>query len=149
MVLNNGYRAQDPLQLTDYPQAEYSITNVSFGGIPMTFYDNKATHYSWMTYMFLLIYREKSNEKLADEVIGEINYSLSQISNQDKSDIKKEVINKYKDIRPIIADPKIDLGSKNKILQKVFYSFLKTQMRLQRRLLKIIQQLKRRVSVLI
>lgn len=123
MVLNNGYRAQDPLQLTDYPQAEYSITNVSFGGIPMTFYDNKATHYSWMTYMFLLIYREKSNEKLADEVIGEINYSLSQISNQDKSDIKKEVINKYKDIRPIIADPKIDLGSKNKILQKVFYSF--------------------------
>jgi hypothetical protein len=123
MVLNNGYIAQDPAQRTHYPQGEYSITNVSFGGIPMTFHDNKATHYSWMTYMFLLIYREKSNEKLADEVIGEINYSLSQISNQDKSDIKKEVINKYKDIRPIIADPKIDSGSKNKILQKVFYSF--------------------------
>ena len=123
MVLNNGYIANNPAQATDYPQGEYSITNASFGGIPMTFHDNKATHYSWMTYMFLLIYREKSNEKLTDEVIGEINYSLSQISSQDKSDIKKEVINKYKDIRLIIADPKIDLGSKNKILQKVFYSF--------------------------
>ena len=122
MVLNNGY-VPVSANGTDYPQGEYSITNVSFGGIPMTFHDNKATHYSWMTYMFLLIYREKSNEKLTDEVIGEINYSLSQISSQDKSDIKKEVINKYKDIRLIIADPKIDLGSKNKILQKVFYSF--------------------------
>lgn len=121
VILNNGFIAHTNPHV--YPKKDYSITNASFGGIPFTFHEHKATHYSWMTYMFLLIYREKSNEKLTDEVIGEINQSLSQISSQDKSDIKKKVIDTYKGIRPIIADPKIDLGTKNKILQKVFYSF--------------------------
>ena len=123
VVLINGFPAIDPALPTYFPRKEYSMTNASFGGIPFTFQEHKATHYSWMTYMFLLIYREKSNEKLTDEVIGEINQSLSQVSSQDKSDIKRKVIDTYKGIRPVIVDPKIDLGTKNKMLQKVFYSF--------------------------
>lgn len=122
VILNNGYGPRSG-NGTDYPQGEYSITNVSFGGIPMTFQDDKSTQYSWMTYRLLLLWREKSNEKLSDDVVGEINQSLSQISSQDKSDIKKKVIETYKDVRPVLADPKIDLGSKNKVLQKVFFSF--------------------------
>ena len=123
IVLNNGFIAHDPAQPNNYPKKEYSKTMASFGGIPMTFHDHKSTQYSWMTYRLLLIYREKANEKLNDEIIGEINQTLSQISSQDKSDIKKRVIDTYKDIRPILADPKIDLGSKNKVLHKIFFSF--------------------------
>lgn len=123
IVLNNGFIVHDPLQPNNFPKEDYSITKASFGGIPFTFQDDKSTQYSWMTYRLLLLWREKSNEKLSDDVVGEINQSLSQISSQDKSDIKKKVIETYKDVRPILADPKIDLGSKNKVLQKVFFSF--------------------------
>jgi hypothetical protein len=123
IVLNNGFIEQDPAQLNAFPKLEYSITKASFGGIPFTFQDDKSTHYSWMTYRLLLLWREKSNEKLSDEVVSEINQSLSQISSQDKIDIKKKVIETYKDVRPVLADPKIDLGSKNKLLQKVFFSY--------------------------
>ena len=122
VVLNNGYYPRS-VNGTDYPQDEYSVTNVSFGGIPMTFHDQKSTHYSWITYRLLLLWREKSNEKLSDEIISEINQSLSQISSQDKIDIKKNVIQTYKEVRPVLADPKIDLGSKNKVLQNIFFSF--------------------------
>jgi hypothetical protein len=123
IVLNNGFIAQDPAQPNAFPKLEYSITKASFGGIPFTFQDDKSTHYSWMTYRLLLLWREKSNEKLSDEVVSEINQSLSQITSQDKNDIKKKVIETYKDVRPVLADPKIDLGSKNKLLQKIFFSF--------------------------
>lgn len=122
IVLNNGFQEKNAVPNT-FPKEEYSITKASFGGIPMTFQDHKATQYSWMTYRLLLLWREKSNEKLSDELIGEINQSLSQIKSQDKIDIKKKVIDTYKDVRPVLADPKIDLGSKNKLLQKVFFSF--------------------------
>jgi hypothetical protein len=122
IVLNNGFIEKNANPAV-FPKENYSITEASFGGIPFTFQDHKATQYSWMTYRLLLIYREKSNEKLSDELVGEINQSLSQISSQDKTDIKKKVIETYKDIRPVLADPKIDLGSKNKLLQKVFFSF--------------------------
>ena len=121
--LNNGFILHNPAQLIVFPKLDYSITKASFGGIPMTFQDDKSTQYSWMTYKLLLLWREKSNEKLSDDVVSEINQSLSQIKSQDKSDIKKKVIETYKGIRPVLADPKIDLGSKNKILQKVFFSF--------------------------
>jgi hypothetical protein len=121
--LNNGFIPYNATAPNAYPKQDYSITNVSFGGIPFTFQDDKSTQYSWMTYRLLLLWREKSNEKLSDEVVTEINQSLSQISSQDKIDIKKKVIETYKDVRPVLADPKIDLGSKNKILQKVFFSF--------------------------
>lgn len=121
--LNNGFIPYNALTPTNYPKQDYSITNVSFGGIPFTFQDDKSTQYSWMTYRLLLLWREKSNEKLSDEVVTEINQSLSQITSQDKNDIKKKVIETYKDVRPVLADPKIDLGSKNKLLQKVFFSF--------------------------
>lgn len=130
MVLNNGYQTASAAPGIAYPRGEYSKTFASFGGIPFTFIDYKATQYSWMTFMFLLTYREKSNEKLKEEIIGGINHSLSQISESDKKDIKKEVIDKYKQIHPIIADPKIDMGSKNKILQKVFYSFFEDSNRI-------------------
>lgn len=123
IVLNNGFIPHDATQPNVYPKQDYSITKASFGGIPFTFQDHKATQYSWMTYRLLLLWREKSNEKLSDELIGEINQSLSQIKSQDKIDIKKKVIDTYKDVRPVLADPKIDLGSKNKLLQKVFFSF--------------------------
>jgi len=121
--LNNGFIPHNTAQPNQYPKEDYSITKASFGGIPMTFQDHKSTQYSWMAYRLLLIYREKSNEKLSDEVVSEINQSLSQITSQDKIDIKKKVIETYKDARSVLADPKIDLGSKNKLLQKVFFSF--------------------------
>jgi len=122
IVLNNGFQIKNANPDT-FPTEDYSITEASFGGIPFTFQDHKSTQYSWMTYRFLLMYREKSNEKLSDELIGEINQSLSQIKSQEKNEIKKKVIDTYKDIRPVLVDPKIDLGSKNKLLQKVFFSF--------------------------
>lgn len=122
IVLNNGF-VVGPAAADAYPKKEYSITNVSLGGIPFTFIKDKLTNYSWMTFGFLLNLREKSNEQLEDERILEINQMLSQITSQEKSDIKKKVIDTYKDIRLILVDPKIDLGSKNKILQKVFYAF--------------------------
>jgi hypothetical protein len=121
--LNNGFPLKNTVTPNTFPKEDYSITKASFGGIPFTFQDDKSTQYSWMTYRLLLLWREKSNDKLSDEVVGEINQSLSQIKSQDKIDIKKKVIETYKDVRPILADPKIDLGSKNKVLQKVFFSF--------------------------
>lgn len=122
IVLNNGF-IQGPAAGDAYPKKEYSITNISLGGIPLTFIKDKPTHYSWMTFGFLLNFREKSNEQLEKERLLQINQMLSQITNQEKADIKKKVIDVYKDIRPIIADPKIDLGSKNKVLRQVFMSF--------------------------
>ena len=123
IVLNNGFIVKDTAAPNNYPKQDYSITKASFGGIPFTFQDDKSTQYSWMTYRLLLLWREKSNDKLSDEVVSEINQSLSQIKSEDKNEIKKKVIDTYKDIRPVLADPKIDLGSKNKLLQKVFFSF--------------------------
>jgi hypothetical protein len=123
IVLNNGFGPHNIAQPNVFPKLDYSITKASFGGIPFTFQDDKSTHYSWMTYRLLLLWREKSNEKLSDEVVSEINQSLSQITSNDKNEIKKKVIETYKDVRPVLADPKIDLGSKNKLLQKVFFSF--------------------------
>lgn len=124
VVLNNGFGPQSaaPLHVL-YPKKEYSKTNISLGGIPLTFIKTKATNYSWMTFGFLLNLREKSNVQLEEERLLEINQTLSQITNQDKSDIKKKVIDAYKGIRPILADPKVDLGSKNKVLRQVFMSF--------------------------
>ena len=135
IVLNNGFVVHNTAHPNNFPKKEYSTTNASFGGIPMTFYDHKSTQYSWMTYRLLLIYREKSNEKLTDEVIGGINQSLSQISSQDKSDIKKKIIETYKDIRLVLADPKIDLGSKNKVLHKVFFSFFENSNTIAKRII--------------
>jgi hypothetical protein len=120
IVLNNGFAVPDPAR---YPNREYSQTNVSLGGIPLTFIDSKATQFTWMTYGFLLTFREKANEQLEKDNLLEINQSLSQISSKDKMEIKKNVNETYKGIRPIIADPKIDIGAKNKLLQKIFMSF--------------------------
>ena len=124
VVLNNGFGPQSaaPGHIL-YPKKEYSVTNVSLGGIPLTFIKTKATQFSWMTYGFLLNLREKSNVQLEEERLLEINQTLSQITNQDKSDIKKKVIDAYKGIRPILVDPKVDLGSKNKVLRQIFMSF--------------------------
>ena len=149
IVLNNGYDAKSATADT-YPKDDYSITKASFGGIPMTFGNNKPTHYSWMTFMFLLTYREKSNEQLGKDNILEINQSLSQISSQDKLEIKKKVIETYKGIRPIIADPKIDLGSKNKILQKVFFSFFEESNAVAKKIMEdhsAIEQKSKRVNI--
>ena len=124
IILNNGFGPQStPAPHVAYPKKEYSVTNISLGGIPLTFIKTKQTNYSWMTFGFLLNFREKSNEQLEKERLLEINQMLSQITNQEKADIKKKVIDVYKGIRPIIADPKIDLGSKNKVLRQVFMSF--------------------------
>lgn len=120
IILNNGFAIPDPAR---YPNREYSQTNVSLGGIPLTFIDSKATQFTWMTYGFLLTFREKANEQLEKDNLLEINQSLSQISSKDKMEIKKNVNETYKDIRPIIADPKIDIGAKNKLIQKIFFSF--------------------------
>jgi hypothetical protein len=120
IILNNGFAIQDP---TTYPTKEYSQTNVSLGGIPLTFIDSKATQFTWMTFGFLLTFREKANEQLEKDNVLEINQSLSQISSKDKMEIKKNVNETYKGIRPIIADPKIDISSKNKLFQKIFFSF--------------------------
>jgi hypothetical protein len=120
IILNNGFAIRDPVR---YPNKEYSQTNVSLGGIPLTFIDSKATHFSWMTFGFLLTSREKANEQLEKDNLLEINQSLSQISSKEKLEIKKKVIEAYKGIRPIIADPKIDIGSKNKLIQRIFFSF--------------------------
>lgn len=121
--LTNGFVIHNPATLNAFPKKDYSITLASFGGIPMTFHDHKATQFSWMTFGLLLRHREKANEKLEHDNLLEINQSLSQISGKDKVEIKKKVIESYKAIRPIIADPKIDLGTKNRVLQKVFLSF--------------------------
>jgi len=124
IILNNGFGPQStPAPHVAYPKKEYSVTNISLGGIPLTFIKTKQTNYSWMTFGFLLNFREKSNEQLEKERLLEINQMLSQITSQEKADIKKKVIDAYKSIRPIIADPKIDLGSKNKVLRQVFMSF--------------------------
>ena len=124
IILNNGFGPQStPAPHLAYPKKEYSVTNISLGGIPLTFIKTKQTNYSWMTFGFLLNFREKSNEQLEKERLLEINQMLSQITSQEKADIKKKVIDAYKSIRPIIADPKIDLGSKNKVLRQVFMSF--------------------------
>ncbi len=120
IILNNGFAVPNP---ATYPNREYSQTNVSLGGIPLTFIDSKATQFTWMTYGFLLTFREKANEQLEKDNLLEINQSLSQISSKDKMEIKKNVNETYKDIRPIIADPKIDISAKNKLLQKIFLSF--------------------------
>lgn len=123
IVLTNGFGVHNPATPNAFPKKDYSITLASFGGIPMTFQDHKSTQFSWMTFGFLLRHREKSNEKLEHDNLLEINQSLSQISGKDKVEIKKKVIESYKAIRPIIVDPKIDLGTKNRVLQKVFLSF--------------------------
>ena len=120
IILNNGFAVPDP---ATYPNREYSQTNVSLGGIPLTFIDSKATQFTWMTYGFLLTFREKANEQLEKDNLLEINQSLSQISSKDRMEIKKNVNETYKGIRPIIADPKIDIGAKNKLIQKIFFSF--------------------------
>lgn len=120
IILNNGFAIQDT---NTYPTKEYSQTNVSLGGIPLTFIDSKATQFSWMTFGFLLTFREKANEQLEKDNLLEINQSLSQISSKEKLEIKTKVYEAYKGIRPIIADPKIDIGSKNKLIQKIFFSF--------------------------
>jgi hypothetical protein len=120
ITLNNGFAIPDPAR---YPNKEYSQTNVSLGGIPLTFIDSKATQFSWMTFGFLLTFREKANEQLEKDNLLEINQSLSQISSKEKLEIKTKVFEAYKGIRPIIADPKIDISSKNKLLQKIFFSF--------------------------
>ena len=120
IILNNGFAIPDPAR---YPNKEYSQTNVSLGGIPLTFMDSKATQFTWMTFGFLLTFREKANEQLEKDNLLEINQSLSQISSKEKLEIKTKVIEAYKGIRPIIADPKIDIGSKNKLIQKIFFSF--------------------------
>jgi hypothetical protein len=120
IILNNGFAIPDP---TTYPNKEYSQTNVSLGGIPLTFIDSKATQFAWMTFGFLLTFREKANEQLEKDNLLEINQSLSQISSKEKLEIKTKVFEAYKGIRPIIADPKIDIGSKNKLIQKIFFSF--------------------------
>jgi hypothetical protein len=120
IILNNGFVIPDPAR---YPNREYSQTNVSLGGIPLTFIDSKATQFTWMTFGFLLTFREKANEQLEKDNVLEINQSLSQISSKDKMEIKKNVNETYKGIRPIIADPKIDISSKNKLIQKIFFSF--------------------------
>jgi hypothetical protein len=120
IILNNGFAIPDPAR---YPNKEYSQTNVSLGGIPLTFIDSKATQFSWMTFGFLLTFREKANEQLEKDNLLEINQSLSQISSKEKLEIKTKVYEAYKGIRPIIADPKIDIGSKNKLIQKIFFSF--------------------------
>jgi len=120
IILNNGFAISDPAR---YPNKEYSQTNVSLGGIPLTFMDSKATQFTWMTFGFLLTFREKANEQLEKDNLLEINQSLSQISSKEKLEIKTKVIEAYKGIRPIIADPKIDIGSKNKLIQKIFFSF--------------------------
>jgi hypothetical protein len=88
IVLNNGFIEKNAGP-NIFPKEDYSITKASFGGIPFTFQDDKSTQYSWMTYRLLLLWRDKSNDKLSDEVVGEINQSLSQIKSQDKIDIKK------------------------------------------------------------
>jgi hypothetical protein len=124
IVLNNGFVIQStPAPHVAYPKKEYSKTNVSLGGIPLTFIKSKATQFSWMTYGLLLKYREKSNEQLEKDKLLEINQTLSQISSKDKAEIKQKVIDDYKKTRPILADPKIDLGSKNKILRQIFMAF--------------------------
>ena len=120
IILNNGFAIPDP---NTYPSKEYSQTNVSLGGIPLTFIDSKATQFTWMTFGFLLTFREKANEQLEKDNLLEINQSLSQISSKEKLEIKTKVYEAYKGIRPIIADPKIDIGSKNKLIQKIFFSF--------------------------
>jgi len=120
IILNNGFAIEDPAR---YPNREYSQTNVSLGGIPLTFIDSKATQFSWMTFGFLLTLREKANEQLEKDNLLEINQSLSQISSKEKLEIKTKVFEAYKGIRPIIADPKIDISSKNKLFQKIFFSF--------------------------
>ena len=120
IILNNGFAIRDP---NTYPTKEYSQTNVSLGGIPLTFIDSKATQFSWMTYGFLLTFREKANEQLEKDNVLEINQSLSQISSKEKLEIKTKVYEAYKGIRPIIADPKIDISSKNKLIQTIFLSF--------------------------
>ena len=120
IILNNGFAIPDP---AIYPNKEYSQTNVFLGGIPLTFMDSKATQFTWMTFGFLLTFREKANEQLEKDNLLEINQSLSQISSKEKLEIKTKVIEAYKGIRPIIADPKIDIGSKNKLFQKIFFSF--------------------------
>ena len=147
--LNNGYPVKNPTAHT-YPKEDYSITNASLGGIPMTFGNSKPTHYSWMTFMFLLTHREKSNELLLKENSLEINRSLSQVSSQEKSDIRKNVIDTYKSIRPVIADPKVDLGSKNKILQKVFFSFFEESNRIAKKIIddhSIIEKKSKRTNI--
>jgi hypothetical protein len=88
-----------------------------------------------MTFGFLLTYREKANEQLEHDNVLEINQSLSQIKDEDKADIKKKVIDTYKEIRPIIADPKIDLGTKNKVLQKVFFTFFEESNKVAKRII--------------
>jgi hypothetical protein len=123
VVLNNGFGPQSPAPHVLYPKKEYSKTNVSLGGIPLTFIKSKATQYSWMTYGLLLNHREKSNEQLEKDKLLEINNTLSQISTKDKAEIKQKVIDAYKNTRPILADPKIDLGSKNKVLRQIFMAF--------------------------
>jgi hypothetical protein len=123
IVLNNGFVPQSPAPHLAYPKKEYSKTNVSLGGIPLTFIKSKATQYSWMTYGLLLNHREKSNEQLEKDKLLEINNTLSQISTKDKAEIKQKVIDAYKNTRPILADPKIDLGSKNKVLRQIFMAF--------------------------
>ena len=120
IILNNGFAIPNPAA---YPNREYSQTNVSLGGIPLTFIDSKATQFAWMTFGFLLTFREKANGQLEKDNLLEINQSLSQISSKEKLEIKTKVIEAYKGIRPIIADPKIDIGSKNKLIQKIFFSF--------------------------
>lgn len=120
IILNNGFAIPNP---ATYPNREYSQTNVSLGGIPLTFIDSKTTQFTWMTFGFLLRARELANEQLEKDNLLEINQSLSQISSKDKMEIKKTVVETYKGIRPIIADPKIDIGSKNKLFQKIFFSF--------------------------
>ena len=124
IVLNNGFVVQStPAPPVLYPKKEYSVSNVSLGGIPLTFIKTKATQFSWMTYGLLLKYREKSNEQLEKDKLLEINQTLSQISSKDKAEIKQKVIDAYKNTRPILADPKIDLGSKNKVLRQIFMRF--------------------------
>ncbi len=124
IVLNNGFVVQStPAPHVAYPKKEYSITNVSLGGIPLTFIKTRATQFSWMTYGFLLNFREKSNEQLEKDKLLEINQSLSQISSKDKLEIKQKVTDAYKRIRPLLADPKIDLSSKNKVLLQIFMAF--------------------------
>jgi hypothetical protein len=123
IVLNNGFGPQSATPHVAYPKKEYSKTNVSLGGIPLTFIKSKATQYSWMTYGLLLNHREKSNEQLEKDKLLEINNTLSQISTKDKAEIKQKVIDAYKNTRPILADPKIDLGSKNKVLRQIFMAF--------------------------
>ena len=120
IILNNGFAIATP---AGYPNKEYSQTKVSLGGIPLTFIDSKATQFTWMTFGLLLTFREKANEQLEKDNLLEINQSLSQISSKEKLEIKKKVYETYKGIRPIIADPKIDIGSKNKLIQKIFFSF--------------------------